>query len=192
MVNSRGDIEGLNNYAGELKVRYTYDSWGKLIETEDDTVTKIGVINPFRYRGYYYDVETGFYYVSSRYYDPEVGRWLNADSIIDNRGVGTQNLYVYCGNNPVNNIDSSGHLFGVVIGGIVGGILGGITAAVSGKSIEAGIMTGAVTGAIIGGICDFTTSGLLAATLCAGVAAGGNAWNQYENYKKEKKQYNTK
>ena len=80
MVNSRGDIEGLYNNVGELKVRYTYDSWGKLRATEDDTVTKIGDINPFRYRGYYYDVETGFYYVSSRYYDPEVGRFISPDT----------------------------------------------------------------------------------------------------------------
>ena len=148
--------------------------------------------------------ETGFYYLSSRYYDPEIGRFLNADSIIDNRGVNTLNLFAYCGNNPVKNIDSSGQLFGAVIGGIIGGVLGGLTAAASGKSVKAGIVTGALTGAIIGGICDGSAAAIAVAAgtvakcaivaktmlACAAVAATGNVANQALNYNREKKQYN--
>ena len=71
----------------------------------------IAELNPLRYRGYYYDAETGFYYVSSRYYDPEIGRYLNADSVIAGVGGSLQgyNLFAYCFNNPVNMSDSSGH-----------------------------------------------------------------------------------
>jgi len=62
-------------------------------------------INPFRYRGYYYDVETGLYYLQSRYYDPEIGRWINADGYVS---TGQEllgfNMFVYCGNNPVSRI----------------------------------------------------------------------------------------
>ena len=71
----------------------------------------IGQLNLLRYRGYYYDVETGFYYVSSRYYDPEVGRFLNADSEISGVGgdIRGYNLYAYCMNNPVNMSDPDGN-----------------------------------------------------------------------------------
>ena len=68
----------------------------------------IANVNPLRYRGYYYDIETGFYYLNSRYYDPETGRFINADGLIDNRGVITPNLFAYCLNNPINNVDSNG------------------------------------------------------------------------------------
>ena len=68
-------------------------------------------MNPIRYRGYYSDAETGFYYVSSRYYDPEIGRFLNADSVLAGVGGSAQgyNLFAYCFNNPVNMSDGSGH-----------------------------------------------------------------------------------
>ena len=68
----------------------------------------IANVNPLRYRGYYYDSETGFYYLNSRYYDPETCRFINADGLIDNREIGYQNMFAYCGNNPVANVDESG------------------------------------------------------------------------------------
>ncbi len=69
----------------------------------------MGNINPLRYRGYYYDTETGFYYLNSRYYDPETGRFINADGVIgSNQDLISYNLYAYCGNNPVNRSDPSG------------------------------------------------------------------------------------
>ena len=63
-------------------VSYSYDSWGRPLGMTDSTEEQIGSKNPFRYREYFYDAETGLYYISSRYYDPEVGRWINADTII--------------------------------------------------------------------------------------------------------------
>ena len=84
---------------------YTYAPWGKPISTTGTLANTIGTINPIRYRGYYYDAETGFYYVSSRYYDPEVGRWLNADTpdvlTATPNALTDKNLFAYCDNNPV-------------------------------------------------------------------------------------------
>ena len=195
--NLQGDIVQLIDETGNVAAGYQYDTWGKVTGLTGEDGEEVGLeeahignINPFRYRGYYYDVETGLYYLGSRYYDPEVGRFLNSDSLIDNRGVITQNLFTYCGNNPVNNADSTGHLFGAVIGGIVGGILGGLTAAASGKSVIAGIATGALTGAIVGGICDGTTltvgAVIGAMAKCAVVGAVGNLLNQSLNYAVDK------
>ena len=74
----------------------------------------IANVNPIRYRGYYYDVETGFYYLQSRYYDPEVGRFINADGLVSTgQGVLGFNMYAYCGNNPVNRADPTGESWAV-------------------------------------------------------------------------------
>ena len=122
--NLQNDIIGILDNSGVQVVFYTYDSWGKLIRIEGTEKDTIGVLNPFRYRGYYYDTESGFYYLNSRYYDPMVGRFLNADGLIDSRGHVTQNLFQYCGNNFVNYIDSSGKFAIEIASGIfLGGML---------------------------------------------------------------------
>ena len=80
---------------------------------EISATTHVGHVNPIRYRGYYYDVETGLYYLQSRYYDPEVGRFISPDSVdyLDPDSINGLNLYAYCGNNPVMNVDPTGHSF---------------------------------------------------------------------------------
>ena len=83
----------------------------------------LGEQNPLRYRGYVYDTETGLYYLQSRYYNPTWGRFINADSLIDNRGVHTQNVFAYCGNNPVNHVDSDGHSALAIVGIVCAGAL---------------------------------------------------------------------
>ncbi len=97
------------NAMGTVVVEYTYDAWGKILSTTGTLASTIGAYNPFRYRGYYYDSETGWYYLQSRYYDPIVGRFLNADNIIGANGdlVG-YNMFAYCSNNPVIGYDPSG------------------------------------------------------------------------------------
>ena len=77
----------------------------------DTSGTGLADVNPFRYRGYYYDSETGYYYLNSRYYDPETGRFLNADdpAYIGDSGI-EGNIYAYCGNNAVNDSDLEGNL----------------------------------------------------------------------------------
>ena len=106
--NLQGDVTGIYDAAGNLVAEYAYDAWGKLIDSEN---TEIGNLNPIRYRGYYYDIETGLYYVSSRYYDPEIGRWINADGVIAavDDSVQGYNQFAYCFNNPINMDDETGH-----------------------------------------------------------------------------------
>ena len=98
-------IDGDNNTV----VEYAYDSWGTPLSTTGTLATTLGVQNPFRYRGYVYDAETGLYYLQTRYYDPEVSRFINADSYISTgQGILGNNMYAYCGNNPISYVDISG------------------------------------------------------------------------------------
>ena len=92
-----------------------YDAWGNhaVLDANGADITdpnNIGILNPFRYRSYFYDVETGLYYLKTRYYDPEVGRFITIDDVsyLDPETINGLNLYAYCGNNPVMNVDFAG------------------------------------------------------------------------------------
>lgn len=107
--NMQGDVIGLYDANLNSVVQYTYDSWGKVLSVTGSMADTLGQANPFRYRGYYYDSETGLYYLNSRYYDPITGRFINADGKISSgTDVLGANQYTYCGNNPVSRIDPSG------------------------------------------------------------------------------------
>ena len=107
--NLQGDIIGIIDSTGTKVVEYTYGAWGDILSVTGTVADTIGQKNPLRYRGYYYDAETGFYYVSSRYYDPEIGRFINADGYVSTgQGVLGYNMFAYCGNNPINRKDPSG------------------------------------------------------------------------------------
>ena len=109
LKNIQGDVINILNSSGQDVVTYTYDAWGKVLSVTGTLASSVGQINPFRYRSYYYDTETGFYYLQTRYYDPEVGRFINADGIIGaNGGVLGYNMFAYCNNNPVMGYDPSG------------------------------------------------------------------------------------
>lgn len=113
MKNATGEIVGILDINGNLVVTYTYDAWGKVLTVSGTLAGTVGTINPMRYRDYYLDFETGYYYLQSRYYNPDICRFINSDepSIITlNFGniVGA-NLFTYCNNNPVMNIDPTGH-----------------------------------------------------------------------------------
>ena len=121
-TNIQGDITCIYDTAGNRVVTYTYDAWGKILSVTGTAANTIGRYNPLRYRGYYYDNETGFYYLNSRYYDPNVGRFLNADGYINANGdlIGF-NMFAYCSNNPVMGYDPSGEsiLGALVLLGVV-------------------------------------------------------------------------
>ncbi len=112
---AQGNIVAILDRDGNIVVKYIYDCWGNhaVIDANGQDIVNmqhIGNLNPFRYRSYYYDTETGLYYLQTRYYDPELGRFISQDSIeyADYESVNGLNLYAYCGNNPVNNIDPMG------------------------------------------------------------------------------------
>lgn len=107
--NMFGDIIGIYDSSYKEIVKYKYDSYGKIISIIDNSTNKIGTINPFRYRSYYYDNETKLYYLNSRYYNPLWGRFINADVIINaNKDILSGNLYQYVSNNFVNFDDKEG------------------------------------------------------------------------------------
>ena len=117
--NLQNDIIALVDESGDTVVNYTYDSWGKVLSITGSRKDTIGQLNPFRYRGYYYDKETGMYYLKNRYYDPELRRFICADGVmISSENIDTYNLYVYCGNNSINYCDPSGHFLESIINGI--------------------------------------------------------------------------
>ena len=107
--NVQGDIIRIINEGGTTLVTYTYDAWGNIIKQTDATNYNLANVNPFKYRSYVYDYETGLYYLNSRYYDPTTGRFLDADIYCDTMSsvLGT-NMFTYCNNNPVNQIDPNG------------------------------------------------------------------------------------
>ena len=107
VLNAQGDVIALLNANGTLAASYNYGAWGNCT-VYDSSDAAIGDLNPLRYRGYYYDAETGFYYLQSRYYDFANCRFINADGLFADSFIGT-NLFAYCMNNPVNMSDHTGH-----------------------------------------------------------------------------------
>ena len=109
VYNGLGDVMEILDKDGNAVVSYLYDAWGAPISITGPMASTLGVQNPIRYRGYYYDTETGLYYLQSRYYDPVVGRFLNADGLLGANGdLMSYNLFAYCSNNPVNMSDPTG------------------------------------------------------------------------------------
>ena len=105
ILNLQGDVVQIIDANGVMQAEYIYSPWGEVILAEGD----LAEVNPLRYRGYYYDSETGFYYLQSRYYDPENHRFINADSYASTgQGFLGVNMFAYCSNNPVNNFDNDG------------------------------------------------------------------------------------
>ena len=108
-TNIQGDVVAILDSTGAAVVTYTYDAWGNILTTTGTLASTLGTHNPLRYRGYVYDLETGLYYLQSRYYNPEMGRFLNADALVSTgQGILGNNMFAYCLNNPVNLEDITG------------------------------------------------------------------------------------
>ena len=122
VLNAQGDVVRIVNSSRSVVASYTYDPWGKIISSSGT----LADINPLRYRGYYYDSETGFYYLQSRYYDPEIGRFINADSYAstDATGLLSTNMFAYCENDPVNKSDPTGEVAPILIAMAGGAMVG--------------------------------------------------------------------
>ena len=188
LYNGQRDVIGLYDANGSVVVEYTYDAWGKPLTTTGSLASTVGVKNPYRYRSYPYDTENGLYHLRSRYYSPEVERFINGDSV-DNLGAsGTitgYSLFSYCENNPVKYVDSEGKFICAVTGAIAGAITGGISAWLDcdpndPKKLEKIFATaalGAATGALAGACADLAiaTGGVAGVAIAAvgGAIAGG-------------------
>jgi RHS repeat-associated protein len=132
ITNMLGDVIGIVDSNGTLIEEYKYDAWGNLLN-ENEIYSDIGILNPFRYRGYYYDSDLGLYYLNSRYYDATIGRFISADdtSYLNPSSINGLNLYAYCGNNPIMMVDPLGHDFWSVLGD-VGRFVGGLVITATG------------------------------------------------------------
>ena len=128
-----GDVDQIYNTKGNLLARYIYDTWGSTLSVTDASgkaITDplhIANINPIRYRGYYYDAETGLYYLQSRYYDTVTKRYINPDGyVFTGQDMQSGNMFAYCGNQPVDRCDQTGNRWEVAEGGYGGGGGGGL------------------------------------------------------------------
>ena len=161
VLNLQGDVVRIVTNKGVTRVTYEYDAWGNITNMEYTNET-LANANPLRYRGYYYDRETGLYYVSSRYYDPEIGRWINADIpetlTADFENFAQYNLFAYCFNNPVNMSDETGTwpswakkvVAAVAVVAVVAAVAA-VTVATAGAGTAAAVIAvGAAKGAAIG------------------------------------------
>ena len=177
ILNLQGDVVQIIDKTGVLQAEYVYSPWGEIISAEGD----LAEINPLRYRGYYYDSETGFYYLRSRYYDPENHRFINADTYAstDSGDAISCNMFAYCQNNPVMLGDENGEIAGwlvrAIVGAAVGAVAGAISALATGGSakdvlISAGV--GAVTGAIVGGTGSLEAGKIVGRAVASAINGG--------------------
>ena len=205
-TNIFGDVIAIYNTDGDLQCKYNYDAWGNhrignaRNELICDSATgviatgyenHIAILNPIRYRGYYYDTETGWFWLSSRYYSPELCRFISPDSVdyLDPSSINGLNLYSYCMNDPINYADPSGHIaistlilcglalvgMGLTIGGVasdnnvmtaIGLTMVAVPALISGVGA---LFSGATYLSIIGGV-----------TTVAGIGTGVFATAEYQ------------
>ena len=111
--NMQGDVVAIADENRQIVVVYTYNDYGKIESVSGSLADTVGTLNPIRYRGYYYDTETGFYFLNSRYYDPQICRFINADSdeiLLEQDDLLGYNLFMYCLNDPINRFDDDGYL----------------------------------------------------------------------------------
>lgn len=125
---SRDSNGNLNGLTEAVYATYTYDAWGNILSQSGSMAST----NPLRYRGYYYDSETGFYYLQSRYYDPATRRFINADvySSTDSSDAISCNMFAYCGNNPTSRSDETGDFWNFIVGAVVGAVVNAVSTAV--------------------------------------------------------------
>ena len=208
--NLQGDVLQIRNVNNAVVANYEYDAWGRVVSVKyangnDINVSNhIGVINPIRYRGYYYDSETGFYYLKSRYYDPAICRFISTDGRIDlNDATTNLNLFAYCGNDPVNRIDSEGEFWKelkeigksfceagiavVMVATAVAAVGGAITGTIMSGGAAAGTVPLALTLAVeCLGVAGVATAAVGATAAAVAEAGDGFSFSTNNNHGKTK------
>ena len=151
LYNLQGDVIGLLDSTGTKVVSYTYDAWGKPISKTGTLTSTLGTIQPFRYRGYVFDEETGLYYLRSRYYSAMHSRFISADRIIGYKvRISTHNLYAYCRNQPINCLDRNGMFVFILTVGLENATVSTeFDAAVSDNGSDCDCLQEIVAGAVI-------------------------------------------
>lgn len=166
MRNLQNDVVSIMDSSWNTVVEYQYDSWGRLLGITGSLKDTVGVYNPLRYRGYYYDTETGMYYLRSRYYDPEIQRFISADEEdvlgINQGNTNQYHLYLYCLNNPVLRADEDGNIsipnWGkLVIGAVTTVAAVGITVATGGAALP--VITGVIGSTAISATIGYFSDG---------------------------------
>ena len=165
-------ITGLVDANGGAVVNYRYDSWGKLISITGSMAGTLGKDNPYRFKGYYYDEETGFYYISSRYYNPSICRFLSADileALEVQEDLYDKNRYAYCDNNPIMRVDIYGAIWHLVVGAAVG------IATQFVADVGIGLMSGNSIGEVMGSLSavDYVSAAVGGALAASGISAVG-------------------
>ena len=162
--NALGDIDGIFDADMNLIGEYVYDAWGNCtIEAAGANNIEIMETNPFRYRGYYWDKELNLYYLQTRYYDPETGRFINADGIEyaleQYKNINALNLYSYCNNNPIMGIDPEGtksKFWGWLLTAFVAVVA--TAAIVVGTVVTGGLVSAVLVGAGVGALTSMGSS----------------------------------
>ena len=167
VLNAQGDVSAILDSSGKLAASYDYDAWGNCTVYDSSAKvltdpTSIANLNPLRYRGYYYDAETGFYYLQSRYYDPAICRFINADTFAttDANGLLSANMFAYCENNPIMRVDPDGSSpLSLVINTLVGAGVSVASAAINANIAGSPISTGdLIKAAAVGAVSGFLSS----------------------------------
>ena len=178
--NAQNDVTAIADKDGNVLANYAYDSWGKITEITGDTA--LAEQNPIRYRSYYYDFETEWYFLSSRYYNAEACRFVNSDNYALPTSTPTditdKNLYSYCDNNPIVRADVDGDFWHIVIGAAVGGAVSAAFSAITqykdnGNVNFAVVGVNFLSGAISGGVA-MTGIGLAGSIAVNAALGGGN------------------
>lgn len=196
VTNLQGDVVGIVNQSGNQIVGYTYDAWGNILTTTGSSANTLGKHNPLRYRGYVYDTESTLYYLQSRYYDPEMGRFISADDTAYLGADGTPlsyNLFAYCKNNPVMLSDPNGYApewwhwaisGAMVVAGValvatgVGGVAGGTLICAGANSMIGSYVSEATGGSSVAG----WVGGMITGAACGtGAGLAGNLLVQATN-----------
>ena len=192
--NTLGDVIAIRDESGNIVATYEYDAWGNVTVMDEygyvnTSSSFIGNVNPIRYRGYYYDTETGFYYLQTRYYDPTICRFINADNyelVATLSSVpGQLNMYAYCNNNPIMYTDETGAfaisltVLGFIIGAAIGATAGGIIAyniaeeqGATGQELVGWTALGIVGGGIVGGAIGAGAGALIGLAPTIGASLG--------------------
>lgn len=179
--NPFNQIIGIYSDSGERIATYIYDAWGnhKVLDANGDIdidMSSVGNVNPIRYKGYYYDVETGLYYLLTRYYDPSIMQFISPDEFqyLNQDNISGYHLYAYCNNNPVMLMDEDGHLaislamLGLIAGALIGATIGGVITynkmkneGKEGWELFGLTALGALGGAVVGGIIGYVAGSVI-------------------------------